>query len=1591
MYAGGRKRALLAQVLRQNPAAEAACNEHLALWESALTGISGAHGNVMQLRFVAFFAANMHKDTTHVGISDTGRPFAVSVLYPVLTRAARLLKQAIDQCADPTPFLLVAYLTACVSIDKSQQSHRAPDTPRDDLLSFVAAVRAMEASAIRLIETFDRSFHAGRHRFPFEELCFLSTQDPFLVQACLEALEQWTLKLPFGRAGTALCKRLLELSHCVAHGGAANENTWKAVLGKLGPRHTRRSAELLVWHARPTVCVPALNDGCGTAQPPAPPAAASDAASALADAGATPNAPVVSASSDPFGCLSVSEFEVCLNRVAEGLPPEVVWEVLLDPAHQAQAARDSTEVREREPAEAQRVVGRGWAQEIIGRYLYGDGNEVCIRRAENVIRYEETRVADASLVSGRIQSMIAADDLPAFQNAEYGGRLDDGTFVFISAMHELSGLRLYFVRRTPRTGPGEPNSSTAATQATSSANNHTRRSIEPAAEGTTPSTPVGPTAAEGGGGGEVQPPEAYDETVAMHYAFRDGTRNQPFTAFACSALETLLTLPPADDFEGKLASAFSVLPDFRVQLMAHLEKSSLRSYHPMTVARLLRACLENSHEGYGKFFGEGGVLVMQAKHRPGVNLISLLACLYEMELPIQTFHSVAVVKNVAKELHPSKLSPIWILKTLHDSTRTDFDGPWNWHLGYRGKEYTHAFVIAGHHVMLTHPALAVGEASALAYQERDAVFTITFTKELPGMAGGCESVSNRVVEGSGEAGNATASVTARPQVAANWRCASSSGDGDTEVAAEGRAEQDRFRLAASSSHRPPAGLSRRVRPVLDVDAGASASQLVITVKLMRPSTPNSGDRPRTIQGSFIDPSDEDTELSSFFTVTPPAEATVPSPPLPRWGSSAVQNTSKMLEDTATGWDASKWQPPASSRALVCKIFDQRPLPDDGAREPVDDFILRFWKLLCSQFLHVHKGVNTSLDIDSWAVDASEPAEKLLALQGLQRAAAQVVLETYTDIRKVDWLSIPVDLGRLEELHGGYPTVGRLMARVKDAEEELRRRVQTHDISHGQFARTVENEKFRAACLANGTSLHTALNFQQPIRVVDRNARILLALIDRWGVAGAGRLYDSLTAAYQQRENLPLAKLEEHADTSSAVLAPVLQYQDATASPLLQAHFTALAGQATLANFADRFEQTCARLRAMTLETPVDEASAGLPPNDGNYNAGKRLQEATLLESVGCNPAVIEALLEGALPLRFMIHDLRSFRALATGACEELKLHDAFFESSETFLIDLTTAGMPLSAAKEQVARITHASAGCEHRSLQVIKTTLQCPALVKFTRENPEAQDAGLSSVLSNSRDLQHACFQTFLDCCHYINPFVASSAKHVALYKEQKQKLAEGLDPGAILRNPLNNSSSWPDDEGSSPDVKSGFWNALQNAFGDTGSHTVAAVQDMLMKMSQPDQIEELEKMIKEQNGTTDKLIEQCRVIAGIPLPEPADQQPSPKQPTPGTVVIELPATGQPVLYCSSPSGSWTGPEYQDLVYRATLQCDLSALLKTFVDQAREVLRAFNAVCVVFAEGHLEFRSRKLSFLHDDASRITSILQALQGQWVGGFDGKRT
>eukprot|EP00755_Sulcionema_specki_P004509 Sspe_Gene.4523::Locus_1489_Transcript_1_1_Confidence_1.000_Length_17782::g.4523::m.4523 len=707
-----------------------------------------------------------------------------------------------------------------------------------------------------------------------------------------------------------------------------------------------------------------------------------------------------------------------------------------------------------------------------------------------------------------------------------------------------------------------------------------------------------------------------------------------------------------------------------------------------------------------------------------------------------------------------------------------------------------------------------------------------------------------------------------------------------------------------------------------------------------------------------------------------------------WKDNAVAKVQQKLHSSATGWDAAQCRVGRGAEDFIVQAINDR----KTGNAAFDKFLMTMWDTVASRV--IQSAQFKSLDqLDKWMLSMrskdglSFNVGTLRGLKAQRREAATKLLHHYHAYRsrQIRWDGIPIDFEMLTILEKDFPdSVPALLLKLRKASSELQDRLNDSNISSSTLTSILNH---RAVQEKNGIQFRT-YDFQKPVNGISTNHRILSELIEKWGVKAGGKLANSLEENIRQRDTMPLKQLEQLHQQSSELLKPIIKHEDAPTSPFIRAHFHAMYPNGVpLDDFADSFVKMCQRIATLSLNDPVIVAVADLFPPEGNYAEGRRDQEQRLLADIGCPAEVISAIIDGALPLRFMKHGLASFKRLVEDPpSTNLRLHKDFFddERQKELLLYLDVDKLPLRESQDKVTEVRQASAGCPHRVLEIIGTMLQCSSLVAFTRDNPEAQDTGLAQVLSNTRDMEHASFQTFLDCCNYVNPFVAASEMHVEMYKKQRREIEAGQEKSVLLRAPINCGSSWVERE--TDDIRAmGFWESLNTAFGDTGYENVAAIQSMLLQMSEKEKLDELNRMIDEQHGTTEKLILLCKKLC-----------------TPNSrIVVYLPPTGQPTLTSVleiNEDGKLvreqrSGAEYQDIVYRATLQKDIDEGLDLFVAQAREVLRAFNAAIGVFNDGHLEFRSRSLCFSHGDAHRVAGLLQGLQGQWASDAenDGERS
>eukprot|EP01059_Diplonema_ambulator_P034189 TRINITY_DN753_c2_g1_i1.p1 TRINITY_DN753_c2_g1~~TRINITY_DN753_c2_g1_i1.p1 ORF type:complete len:5769 (+),score=1470.87 TRINITY_DN753_c2_g1_i1:1766-17308(+) len=680
---------------------------------------------------------------------------------------------------------------------------------------------------------------------------------------------------------------------------------------------------------------------------------------------------------------------------------------------------------------------------------------------------------------------------------------------------------------------------------------------------------------------------------------------------------------------------------------------------------------------------------------------------------------------------------------------------------------------------------------------------------------------------------------------------------------------------------------------------------------------------------------EQSTPSSFICS---AAASTPVSAAMSWGAKAMSSTAKELGASITSWDASRFDACQSAEELITGIITDTRSKKHAEHEK---YILNLWQIAVKQI--INRAWMGQVPVDKWILQ-----QGLCSLMGVQKKAAELLLKEYFSSRTISWCDAPIDYSSVEELHKVYPAASKFMQQIKKATQELQRRLSEHRISRRQYTTL---EFHYDVHQKNGLVLpSTPLNFQAPTKALAKVKSILRQLITSWRVVGAQDILATVETQLVNKDVSELKELEDLVAHAGKLLGPILQLQDAVSSPILHAHFVKhVERKVELKNFVATFNTARAAINAITLDTLVRDAVAGLHPPKGRVAGARLQQEQAFLRQLGCAEEIVKALTEGALPLRFIVHDLRILREFIQSPRQHLQLRSDFLtEDEKELLLNPNLDNIPLRDTVMQKEIIEAATVEELHPVLELMRTVYNCGELIEFTRENPEAQDAGLSNVLSNSRDLQHASFQTFLNCAPFINPFIAASAAY------------------EHMRLPGSNDFGVPLLASRSVDGGDGFWKVLSDLTSH-GSTDIKGVQRSIEKMSTRDQIEGLQKMIRDQNGSTDALIALCQQATSS---EPA------------TIRINLPATGQPYLECEIGDIVKSGPEYQDIVYRATLQKNLDATLEKFTAQAREVLRAFNAACALHSEGHIEFRSRVLTLEHMEGARVTAMLQILQGTW---------
>eukprot|EP01064_Diplonema_japonicum_P006198 TRINITY_DN1412_c3_g1_i1.p1 TRINITY_DN1412_c3_g1~~TRINITY_DN1412_c3_g1_i1.p1 ORF type:complete len:6410 (+),score=1681.84 TRINITY_DN1412_c3_g1_i1:202-19431(+) len=994
--------------------------------------------------------------------------------------------------------------------------------------------------------------------------------------------------------------------------------------------------------------------------------------------------------------------------------------------------------------------------------------------------------------------------------------------------------------------------------------------------------------------------------------------------YCSKLLQTTLASPPTPEVVTNCQKAFQQLPQLASGLLKHLEdRFTLRHCHATTAVRVLQTLPGDANA----IIGPNGFLKKQSNKKPSQNLIAVVLEVLESQWPLASQDAITIIKNVAMHEHHSS-DPAAVLLCLSSVARTDFDGTWDWLRGYKEKDYFNAFEICGHHVRCTHPELASASVVDVDYFADSIEFRLIIRAGASDHVGGAGAPTANTAElaqdqniGAGDR------VRVRDHAASDWKLgivteAPDAANPNTEV----KVRSDGWQTAYTWNF---------IEKVLAPPPSEAASHgtngswsTSVRVKLTR--------YPQVVAGSWKTSYGDDNECEFKPRVIPP----------PSRGYVAGDTGFETLAPALQEWVA-RWDPRGcGSRLYPCATDFVEQVVNGDVMER-DRLLPRMWEWVVRKVMAHH--FRFMADLDAWVFGGSDG---LQTCKGSRKEAAQVLLEQYFLVRKIEWHTAPINLEKAKPIAGIYKGADVFFADASAAQTELQEKINSRNVSRSQV---LEFERHRAILDANKIELTSNVILEdigKELRGVEHTSAMLRELVDRWGVNGADDLLAQLEDTVRQRDLTPLCLIEQLHKEVCVKLGAVLQLPDAATSPLLRAHFLQKTGGKTHADdFPKKFNLVLKDIATMTISTPCVNAVADLDPPEGNYAEGRRDQEQRLLTSLGVQPDVIEALLYGALPLRLAVHGLGAFRRLAINPPSSgLKLHDCFFDDNQdSLLLHLNADKVKLSDCSETLKKLRDVSAGCRANVLRLIAAVLQCGALVDFVRRHPETQDTGLANVLANARDKQHADFQTFLEACTYINPFVAASALHAEMVDKQEQ----GDDEDSVLLRPKMMCSK--------------FFASLSDAFagGEEGAN-MNMLEEMLLTTSEKDKLEALEQLVASKTTTTDALVVQCNTLVD------------------SMIEIVLPPTGTPTLVCKPQEAAlMILGQYKDVIYRATLQRISDPSLDTFVTQSKEVLRAYLGACSLFDEGHLEFRGRTLSFKHSEANRVHTLLQSLRGQWV--------
>eukprot|EP01060_Flectonema_neradi_P025683 TRINITY_DN3449_c0_g1_i14.p1 TRINITY_DN3449_c0_g1~~TRINITY_DN3449_c0_g1_i14.p1 ORF type:complete len:2209 (+),score=375.81 TRINITY_DN3449_c0_g1_i14:41-6667(+) len=688
-----------------------------------------------------------------------------------------------------------------------------------------------------------------------------------------------------------------------------------------------------------------------------------------------------------------------------------------------------------------------------------------------------------------------------------------------------------------------------------------------------------------------------------------------------------------------------------------------------------------------------------------------------------------------------------------------------------------------------------------------------------------------------------------------------------------------------------------------------------------------------------------------------------------WRHTALQYCAMELETLVSTCDAGYARHRGRGNVLdvIKQIFVR-----SGDRSPQDVFIIRLWGICCQQFVaptgqqspsscqHLDDFILTPI---SELLHESTNSQLRLNSGSAQREAYQTALSAYFSIRPISWCDLPVQNSLLKILvNEGYEgSLGFLQASEK-AFSTFQEKLDSYQVDVQTYERITGKPEYRKTHILNGLVFSDVGcdndkfmdAYKSSMSKLQNVYTTLSLLIETWGLAGASELQERIATVLNDHTATKLCVMIQIVEDASNKLGILLTEREVASSLVV----TALIRKREVVHIEglnDTLNEIRDEIRSMRMTDSVAKCFpiAGINGSDGSLFDIKNRKidsEIRLLTNFGCNPEVATSLVSAGIPLSIIPISLwNNFGKLIQDPdSPELVLSDDFFTSDEEDILFNTHKRLdqiPMSQASETLQKIYDicTEEGCQFTPLTILKAVISCPELIQFTRMSPEAQDVGLSDVLGNSKDVEHAHFQSFVNNIAYLNPFVRSTAPYKAGYTATRQQLA-----------PLRCRE---------------FWKELGSSVSHEGRESVdiESVCRNIRKLSTKDEIMALEKILRQQHGTIDILIEICAAAK--------------------TITINLPGTGQPSFECRIhlPSETIVKTEtaYQSLLHRATLQRDVCPdTLTVFIKEARNVLRVFSLCAFLYTEGHVEFRSRSVRFAHEQAPTLVKLLSPLRGMW---------